>query len=105
MDNRFENCRILCAAALAMCLAVPASAGDDDHEIARKLLAEGRILPITELFKTVNIEVPGEVLEVEFEIEGKSYVYEFKVLKPDGKVVEVELDATSGKLLKVEDDD
>jgi uncharacterized membrane protein YkoI len=88
-----------------LALAAPVHADDEDHEIARRLLAEGRIKPIAELFKSVSATVPGDVLEVEFEVEHGRYVYEFKILKTDGKVVEVEVDAADGKLLKVEDDD
>ena len=50
-------------------------------------------------------QVPGKMLEVELELEKTGYVYELKLLRPDGKVQEVEVDAASGNILKIEDDD
>ena len=55
--------------------------------------------------KNVQAQVPGEVLEVEFEAEHGTHVYEFKILRSDGKVQEVEVDAATGKITKIEDDD
>ena len=46
-----------------------------------------------------------EEFEVEFEVEDGAYVYEIKILRPDGRVQEVEADAATGKILKIEDDD
>lgn len=46
-------------------------------------------------------EVKGEILEYQLEREKGGYIYEFKILK-DGKKYEVEIDAISGKVLKVE---
>ena len=45
------------------------------------------------------------MLEVELELDEAGYVYELKLLRPDGKVQEVEADAASGNILKIEDDD
>lgn len=45
------------------------------------------------------------MLEVELEREDGAYVYEFKILRPNGLVQEVEADAATGKILKIEDDD
>lgn len=78
---------------------------DNDHEIARRLLSEGRIKPLAELMETAKVQVPGDILEVEFESEKGIYKYEFKILRPDGRVQEVELDAVSGEVRKIEDDD
>ncbi len=82
-----------------------ASHADDEHEIARRLLQEGRIRPLIEIVEAVRAKVPGEILEVEFEVEDGSYVYTVKILSPGGKVQEVEVDATSGKIGEIEDDD
>lgn len=79
--------------------------GGDDHELARRLLQEGRIRPLAELTESIRRQIPGELLEVEFELENGIYVYEFKILRPDGRIKEVEVDAATGKVVKVEDDD
>lgn len=96
----------LTAAAFLCATTGAALAGDDiDHQEAYRLLQEGRILPLGEILKRVSQTVPGEVLEVELEFEDGAYVYELKILGRDGRVQEVEVDAPSGKILKIEDDD
>jgi uncharacterized membrane protein YkoI len=90
---------------ILLLLASGVSQGDDDHELARRLLQEGRIQSLTVLVESVRREIPGDLLEVEFELENGIYVYEFKILRPDGRIQEVEVDAATGKIVKVEDKD
>jgi len=83
-----------------------AAHGDDiGPNGAKRLLREGRIRPLEDILTSVKAQVPGELLEVELEIEDGIYVYDVKILGADGRVVEVETDAKTGKVLKVEDDD
>jgi uncharacterized membrane protein YkoI len=49
--------------------------------------------------------LPGKVIEVELEVEDGVLVYDLKILAKDGRLVEVEVDAATSKVLKVEDDD
>jgi len=93
------------ALAVLLAGATALRADDDDHELAHRLLSEGRILPLAGVVENVLAQVPGEMLEVEFENEDGTYVYEVKVLRPDGRVQEVEADAATGKIRKIEDDD
>lgn len=87
--------------------ATPAKADDDaaDHNLARRLVAEGQIRALAGIVEEVKAQVPGEMLEVEFESEKGIYKYELKILRPNGKIQEVEVDAKTGTILKVEDDD
>jgi len=96
---------LLAAVLIAAPLGGLAHADDIGPEVAKRLLKEGRIKPLTEILAAVNAKVPGELLEVELEIEDGIYVYEFKLLRPDGRVQEVEADASTAKILKIEDDD
>lgn len=80
-------------------------ADDIDHERALELVREGRIRPLAEVVETVQRDVPGDMLEVELELEEGAYVYELKILRPKGNVQEVEVDAATGKILTIEDDD
>lgn len=94
------------AAALLVALAAGAARADDvGPELAKRLLSEGRIKPLAEIISGVQAKVPGEMLEVQLELDDGIYVYELKLLRPNGKVREVEADAASGNILKVEDDD
>jgi uncharacterized membrane protein YkoI len=81
------------------------SGDDNDHERVRRLVQEGHIRPLVEIIETVHADVPGEILEVEFDIEDNVYVYKFKILKPNGNVQEVEVDAATGKVVETEDED
>jgi uncharacterized membrane protein YkoI len=82
-----------------------AHADDVGPETAKRLLSEGRIKPLSEILDAVKRQAPGEMIEVELELDDAGYVYELKLLRPDGKVQEVEADAASGNILKIEDDD
>lgn len=79
---------------------------DRDHEIARKALSEGRIRPLTEIVDELKVQLPGKIVGVELEVKrGDAFIYEFKVLTPDGKLKEVKVDAATAKIQKIEDDD
>lgn len=81
-------------------------AGDEiGHDQALQLLQQGSILPLGEITAKVQAKVPGKVLEVELETDDGAYIYEFKILRRNGRVQEVEADAATGKIFKIEDDD
>ena len=96
---------IFSAALFALLSGSPVHADDVGPEMAKRLLSEGRIKPLAEILDAVRRQAPGEMLEVELELDDGGYVYELKLLRPDGKVQEIEADAASGKILKIEDDD
>ncbi len=97
--------RVLAAGAILLALAGGAIADDIGPDVAKRLLSEGRIRPLEEIIAGVMAKVPGEMVEVELEIEDGIYVYDVKILGANGRVVEVEADAKSGSILKIEDDD
>ena len=101
---RLYRQRRFAAALFAVLAGSLAHADDVGPEAAKRLLSEGRIKPLAEVLDAVKRQVPGEMLEVELELEDTGYVYELKLLRPDGKVQEIEADAASGKILKIEDD-
>lgn len=88
-------------------LTLPAGADDDDigHEEARQLLESGRILPLEAILESLRETVPGGLLKAELEYEDGAILYDLKILRPGGRVQEVEIDATTGRILKIEDDD
>lgn len=87
---------------LLAALAAPA-AGDDrrDHEQARAALAAGQILPLRTVLERIRQDYPGEALEVELEQESGRWVYKVKMLRPDGGVSKLRLDARDAALLGV----
>lgn len=102
----FDRRTVLLSLSLAM-LAGGAALGDEeiDHDAARRLLSEGKIRPLAEIVDAIKHEVPGDVIDIELELENGVYVYELKILRPDGRVQEVEADAATAQIRKIEDDD
>jgi uncharacterized membrane protein YkoI len=72
-----------------------------DHDRARKALMEGKIRPMREITAALASHLGGEVLVVEAELKkaGETYIYEFKVLTPDGRIRDVSVDAASGQIM------
>jgi len=89
---------------LALLLATVAPAGADgrqDHEIARQALAAGEILPLSVVLERIGRDHGGEVLEVELEHEDNRWTYEVKMLRRDGGINKLIVDARDGRLLEV----
>lgn len=105
MKSASTSFRILAVSLLVLGATLAVHAADIGPDAAKRLLSEGLIRPLEEILTSVKAKVPGELLEVELEIEDGIYVYDVKILGADGRVVEVETDAKTGKVLKVEDDD
>lgn len=98
----------LCAA-IAL-LALPLSAigqqvPPPDYEIAREAVARGEILPLAQVLATVQERHPGTVVEVELEYGLDSRVYEVELVTGDGRLIEVDVDAVTGLIVDVDEDD
>ena len=78
---------------------------DDDYIEAKRLRDSGEIMPLEEILKNVRRSYPGRILEVELENEKGRVIYELEILGTDRIVREIYIDAKSGKLLSVEEDD
>lgn len=85
--------------------ATGALADDIGHEAARRLVEAGKIRPLSEVLDEVSRQVPGKLLETELENEDGLIVYEIKILRTGGRVQEIEVDASTGRILSIEDDD
>lgn len=76
-----------------------------EHQAVREALRRGEVLPLVKILAIAGKEVPGDVIEVELEREDDdALVYEIKILTSTGRVREVEIDARTGAVLKIEDD-
>ncbi|MBK5938783.1 hypothetical protein CCR96_05860 [Halochromatium roseum] len=94
---------------LAVAVLIPrgADAGDDDAELARHLLSQGRILPLEQFLTRAQSVRPGIPVEVELHAEDDPhrYVYEIEMLDPDGAVWSIVFDARTGQLIDVDGDE
>jgi len=79
---------------------------DDDHayDRARRAVDRGEARPIAELLEGLKTQVPGDVVGVEFEREHGRWVYEFKIIDSEGRLLEVYVDAQTGTVLSMEED-
>jgi len=75
---------------------------DLSYDQARRALSRGEILPIERLLERVKAQLPGQVLELEFEREDGRWVYEMKIIDADGRLLDAYFDAKSGDLISVD---
>jgi uncharacterized membrane protein YkoI len=68
----------------------------------RALVERGEILSLEEILKRNEVRVGGRIIEIEIEQKRGTYVYEIKVLGPDGRYRELKIDARTGVLLREE---
>ena len=75
-----------------------------DHERARALRERGEILSLSEIMAQTNLRVPGKVLEIELEEKAGMIVYEIEYLSEQDVVMEMLIDARTGRLISIEED-
>jgi len=89
---------------LLLMLSASPMAWAGDHERARALLEQGEILSLSEIMKQASSRVPGKILEVELDEEDGLIVYEIEFLSEQGIIMEMVIDARSGRLISLEED-
>lgn len=62
----------------------------------------GEIRPLPEVLAVARQKLPGEVVKVELEREDGIWVYEIKILTPSGKRREIEIDARTLAVIKID---
>jgi len=88
-------------AAVFALLASGVRAGDDkDQDRVRDAVRAGEVMPFDALRERLRRSHPGDVLELELEREHERWIYEVKLLQPDGRIVKLEVDARSGEVLR-----
>jgi uncharacterized membrane protein YkoI len=95
-------------AAILVSFTLPVKAGEDvSHVEARKLQAAGEILSFEKIAEIARKIKSGEILETELERSRKSglYIYELEILDANGVVWELDINAKTGEMMKIEIDD
>jgi len=75
-----------------------------DQEVARRALQEGRARPLAEILAKAKESIRGDVIGVDLEEQDGAMVYELKVLRPDGELAEIRVDALTGAVLRQDGD-
>lgn len=109
---------LFCLACAAAALPGPAPAQDApppmppvefedglDAGFARAAVLRGEILPLDQVLKVLREHVAGELIEMQLEVEDGVLIYEFDLVSPEGRLFEVEIDAATGRLLQIEEDE
>lgn len=73
-----------------------------DHEQARELRLNGKILPLAEILQKAEAHNLYQILELELEKKNGRWLYEVEGLSGDKHVVELYFDAETGELLSTE---
>lgn len=76
-----------------------------DHDDALAAVEARQALPLTRIFEIAQTAVPGEIIEVELDREDGRLIYEVDILTNTGRLRQVEIDARTGEVLEVEDED
>jgi uncharacterized membrane protein YkoI len=76
-----------------------------DHDDALAAVEARQALPLTRIFQIAQTAVPGEIIEVELDRDHGRLIYEVDVLTSTGRLRQVEIDARTGEVLEVEDED
>ncbi len=82
-----------------------AASEDADHAEIRDLVKKGQILPLESIMLQFPEKQYGKLLDLEVEREHGTIVYEFEFLRSDGLIVQIEVDARNGKILRQEIED
>lgn len=94
---------------LAMVASIPPAVRADEHlsdsDLAREAVERGEIMPLAKAVETLISQYPGEIVEVEFEREDGLPVYDLELVTEDGRLLDVEIDAATGAIIEVEEDD
>lgn len=91
--------------AALLCIRVQAQGIDNgDADLARRLLSEGKILPLERIVGRARGLRRGSLIDAElsFEDDHAAYVYELHMLDSSGDVWELEFNADTGELIEHE---
>ncbi len=85
--------------ALLVLLQSPYALADSDHERSRAALLAGEVQPLRLILEKIESSYPGRVLEVELERASGKWIYEIKILREDGRLLKLIIDAKTGGVL------
>ena len=94
--------RLAVLGVLACALVQPGLADEHgDHDLARRALEQGRVLPLRTVLDKIERDYQGQVLKIEFEEDAGRFIYEIRLLQRDGRMAKLKVDAVDGGVLKV----
>jgi uncharacterized membrane protein YkoI len=93
------------AIVLLMILSISrASRAAEDHDVARRLRADGAIVSVSQILTTISRTRPGQALEIALQRRQGHVVYQVEWVDASGVVWYLRYNATSGALLSIQKD-
>lgn len=101
---RFYLCHLLLPIALASMLPIGTAAADTrDQDAVRLAVERGEILPLTAILDAVRSRLPGEIVGIDVDQDGRRWLYEFRVLDGKGQLFEVYVDGHTGDIARIKE--
>ena len=97
-----QSCLFACSIVVILGSAMLARADTPSvsSDRARAALEAGLILPLETLFRSVERHYIGRIIEAELHETNGVWIYEFQLLPANGAIYELELDGSTGALLR-----
>ncbi|MCD2174583.1 PepSY domain-containing protein [Rhizobium sp. C4] len=101
---------LIAVAALALAGSLAHADSDDDGDegvtldAIQRAVENGTVRPLSDLKAIVAERFPGDIVRIEPRVRHGNFTYEFKVLQGDGRLVEIHMDARTGRILKTENE-
>lgn len=114
LSRHISKWLLLCVLLLASAAPAFADWDDDDdddddersdEDIVWEARQRGEILPLEVILGSVLQNYPGEVLKLELDDDDGYLIYELEILTRRGIVLEMDVDARTGRILDIEEDD
>ncbi len=77
------------------------SISNSDFRRAERAVRRGEALPLSDVFRSVQTEVSGQIVEVRFSNSGIPPIYQFRMVSERGKLITVFTDASSAEILRI----
>lgn len=105
-STTIRTAALIAALISSFAFVVPSQADQPgDHDRARQALEAGEILPLRKVLERVERDTPGQVMEVDLERKHGRWIYEIKLLRTNGLLSKLRVDASSGALISLKDKD
>lgn len=75
---------------------------EPDHDKVRRAREHGDVRPLEDILPMVRQRFAGEIAQIEIERRRNRWIYEFKVIAPNGQLLEIGVDANTSQVLSVE---
>jgi hypothetical protein len=75
---------------------------DSEQDRARDAVRAGEIAPLGQILEAVKRDFAGEVLDAELERDDGRWIYEIKLISPQGAVLKLKYDAKSRALIRAQ---